>query len=103
MVIVRCKPGMMSPKTLVTLLRSSVGKALLSRITEGAIQPFVKANALRSLPIPIPSRSESAQIDAIFDEQARIQAQIQSLQKLLDERVYAKWSRLPDSAPREIE
>lgn len=103
MVIVRCKPGMMSPKTLVTLLRSSVGKALLSRITEGAIQPFVKANALRSLPIPIPSMSESAQIDAIFDEQARIQAQIQSLQTLLDERVYAKWSRLPDSAPREIE
>lgn len=92
MVILRCDFYTLSPEVLVMLLRSSVGKDLISRVTAGATALFMPMSTLKQLKIPIPSKQQSHEIEKLFQKQVEVQFQIQSLQRELNEIKFAEWS-----------
>lgn len=96
MVILRCdllnNLNTFSPMGLVMLLRSAIGKYLISRVTAGATQPFLSMNELKKLQVPLPSKKQSNEIETLFQKQVEIQLQIQSLQRQLNGIQFAPWS-----------
>ena len=91
MVILRCRRPHLIPVVLAMLLRSSLGKSLIARVTAGAVQPFLSMSELRKLSIPLPTQEQSRAVEALFYRQVELQQQIQSLQRELDEVRFPQW------------
>lgn len=92
MVILRCRDLGLTPVALVMLLRSSLGKSLVARVTAGAVQPFLSMNDLRKLIIPLPNQQQSRDIEGLFHQQADLQRQIQLLQRKLEKVHFSEWA-----------
>jgi type I restriction enzyme M protein len=73
------RPELYPPKALLTYLRSNVGQALLRHIAVGATIPSIQLSALKDLKIPVPNAEEMHRMVQAFEQEARIEEQIQQL------------------------
>jgi type I restriction enzyme M protein len=72
-------PEIYPPKAILVYLRSEMGQALLNRIAVSATIPSIQLSALKDLEIPVPSSEEMDRMIQAFEQEARIESEIQRL------------------------
>lgn len=72
-------PEMYPPKVILVYLRSEMGQALLNRIAVSATIPSIQLSALKELEIPVPSSEEMNRMVQAFEQEARVESEIQLL------------------------
>jgi type I restriction enzyme M protein len=73
-------------------LCSDVGQTLLKGIISGATVPLIQLQQLKDLNIIVPKLAEVASIINTFEKQVQIQAQINNLQKELQDLSKTHWA-----------
>ena len=81
-----------NPRVLFMYLCSDVGQTLLKGIISGATVPLIQLQQLKDLNIIVPKLAEVASIINTFEKQVQIQAQINNLQKELQDLSKTHWA-----------
>lgn len=81
-----------NPRVLFMYLCSDVGQTLLKGIISGATVPLIQLQQLKNLDIIVPKLAEEADIINTFEKQVQIQAQINNLQKELQDLNKIHWA-----------
>ena len=81
-----------NPLVLFMYLCSDVGQTLLKGIISGATVPLIQLQQLKNLDIIVPKLAEEASIINTFEKQVQIQAQINNLQKELQDLSKTHWA-----------
>ena len=81
-----------NPRVLFMYLCSDVGQTLLKGIISGATVPLIQLQQLKNLDIIVPKLAEVASIINTFEKQVQIQAQINNLQKELQDLSKTHWA-----------
>jgi type I restriction enzyme M protein len=72
-------PDQYPPKALLIFLRSAVGQGLLNQAAVGASIPSIQLSTLKNMEIPVPPVLTMHAMVQAFDEEARIQTEIEIL------------------------
>ncbi|MFA0920083.1 hypothetical protein ALP73_200343 [Pseudomonas coronafaciens pv. garcae] len=72
-------PDQYPPKALLIFLRSAIGQSLLSQAAVGATIPSIQLSTLKNIEIPVPPLPTMLAMVQAFDEEARIQTEIEIL------------------------
>lgn len=72
-------PDQYPPKALLIYLRSAMGQGLLNQIAVGATSPSIQLSSLKNMGIPVPSIEAMHAMAQAFDEEVRIQTEIEQL------------------------
>lgn len=84
-------PDQYPPKALLIFLRSAIGQGLLNQAAVGASIPSIQLSTLKSIEIPVPPLQTMQAMVQAFDNEARIQAEIESLSLRQAELTKAFW------------
>jgi restriction endonuclease S subunit len=71
-------------KYLYLLFKSKLGQAILNRFASGSVMPQIPANALENMEIPWPSAKEREKFLQAFDEEEKINKDIEELRAKLN-------------------
>ncbi|PKQ39011.1 hypothetical protein CXP40_23185 [Pseudomonas sp. YY-1] len=85
-------PDQYPPKALLILLRSAIGQGLLNQAAVGATIPSIQLSTLKNIEIPVPPLPTMHAMVQAFDEEARIQTEIEILCRQQTELTSAFWS-----------
>lgn len=84
-------PDQYPPKALLIFLRSAIGQGLLNQAAVGASIPSIQLSTLKNIEIPVPPLQTMHAMVQAFDNEARIQAEIESLSLQQAELTKAFW------------
>lgn len=84
-------PDQYPPKALLIFLRSAIGQGLLNQAAVGASIPSIQLSTLKNIEIPVPPLQTMQAMVQAFDNEARIQAEIESLSLQQAELTKAFW------------
>ena len=79
------------PKVLFMYLRSEIGQNLLQSMVSGATIPLIKLQALKELPVILPSEEQADKIISTFDRIVELQSKIDTLKQEQESLSYAYW------------
>lgn len=85
------------PRFLFIYLRSEIGQSLLRNMISGATVPLIHLQQLKDLKIIVPSLEEIKDVISTFEEQTRIQVQIDDLRTMLKHLSRKHWRICSDS------
>ncbi|WVM90344.1 N-6 DNA methylase [Halopseudomonas pachastrellae] len=92
LVVLRSRfPDQYPPKALLIFLRSAVGQGLLSQAAVGASIPSIQLSTLKNIDIPVPPLQTMHAMVQAFDNEARLEAEIESLRFQQAELTKAFW------------
>lgn len=79
------------PRYLAMYLRSEIGQALMGRLVSDATISLLRLTDLMKLPVPVPSKEQQARVIEDFEQELRLQAQIESLRRQQSELASRHW------------
>lgn len=85
-------PDQYPPKALLIFLRSVIGQGLLNQAAVGASIPSIQLSTLKNMEIPVPPLQTMHAMVQAFDEEARIQTEIEILCRQQTELTKEFWS-----------
>ncbi|HEN8710436.1 TPA: N-6 DNA methylase [Pseudomonas putida] len=85
-------PDQYPPKAMLIFLRSAIGQGLLNQAAVGASIPSIQLSTLKNIDIPVPPLQTMHAMVQAFDEEARIQTEIEILCRQQTELTKEFWS-----------
>lgn len=86
------RPEQYPAKAMLVFLRSAMGQGLLNQTAVGASIPSIQLSTLKNMEIPVPSIETIQAMAQAFDEEVRIQAEIENLSRQQAELTKAFWT-----------